>query len=98
MPRRPREQKTTDVGLEPTASALGGLRATIAPTGQMLLDDKIRSNKVSNDKIKVGVLPSDPSRRTKVHPVLCRLSSALYTLLFFFRCIGPSLQALDHVG
>jgi hypothetical protein len=29
-------KKTTDVGLEPTASALGGLRATIAPTGQLL--------------------------------------------------------------
>jgi hypothetical protein len=26
---------TTDVGLEPTASALGGLRATIAPTGHI---------------------------------------------------------------
>ena len=30
------KKKATDVGLEPTASALGGLRATIAPTGQML--------------------------------------------------------------
>jgi hypothetical protein len=29
-------KKTTDVGLEPTASALGGLRATIAPTGRVI--------------------------------------------------------------
>ena len=46
MCRRPREQKTTDVGLEPTASALGGLRATIAPTGQMLLYDKFCCSKI----------------------------------------------------
>ena len=46
MSERPRGQKTTDVGLEPTASALGGLRATIAPTGQMLLYDKICFDKV----------------------------------------------------
>lgn len=31
------KKKATDVGLEPTASALGGLRATIAPTGQLLV-------------------------------------------------------------
>ena len=31
------QKEATDVGLEPTASALGGLRATIAPTGQLLL-------------------------------------------------------------
>ena len=31
------KKEATDVGLEPTASALGGLRATIAPTGQLLL-------------------------------------------------------------
>ena len=30
------KSNATDVGLEPTASALGGLRATIAPTGRYL--------------------------------------------------------------
>lgn len=34
--QRENKKKATDVGLEPTASALGGLRATIAPTGQCL--------------------------------------------------------------
>jgi hypothetical protein len=33
---RTRSLNATDVGLEPTASALGGLRATIAPTGQLV--------------------------------------------------------------
>ena len=47
-------KKTTDVGLEPTASALGGLRATIAPTGQMLLYDKFCFNKIHNLVIKAG--------------------------------------------
>ena len=51
---RPREQKATDVGLEPTASALGGLRATIAPTGQMLLDGKFLLNKIYNIIVKTG--------------------------------------------
>ena len=40
--KRQKEQPNataTDVGLEPTASALGGLRATIAPTG---LDDLLK--------------------------------------------------------
>lgn len=46
--KRRKKKQTTDVGLEPTASAwsligwnppsLGGLRATIAPTG-LLIDD-----------------------------------------------------------
>ena len=52
--RRPREQKTTDVGLEPTASALGGLRATIAPTGQMLHYDKFCFAKMNNPIAKTG--------------------------------------------
>jgi hypothetical protein len=34
-------KKATDVGLEPTASALGGLRATIAPTGQLLVVEEL---------------------------------------------------------
>ena len=52
MFRRPREQKTTDVGLEPTASALGGLRATIAPTGQILLYDKFCFAKINHCVVK----------------------------------------------
>jgi hypothetical protein len=39
---------TTDVGLEPTASALGGLRATIAPTGQTLIYEKNLLNNIYN--------------------------------------------------
>lgn len=35
------KKKATDVGLEPTASALGGLRATIAPTGLLLVVEEI---------------------------------------------------------
>lgn len=37
LPMTVKAKKATDVGLEPTASALGGLRATIAPTGQLLV-------------------------------------------------------------
>ena len=37
LPMTAKAKKATDVGLEPTASALGGLRATIAPTGQLLV-------------------------------------------------------------
>lgn len=41
FPMMERAKKATDVGLEPTASALGGLRATIAPTGQLLVVEEI---------------------------------------------------------
>lgn len=62
---RPREQKTTDVGLEPTASALGGLRATIAPTGQMLLYDKICHKKINNRFAKAGETLVGPLTQNK---------------------------------
>ena len=65
MSGRPREQKTTDVGLEPTASALGGLRATIAPTGQMLLYDKIIFNKKDNRVAKAGDTLFGPQTHNK---------------------------------
>lgn len=37
--KREKQHNATDVGLEPTASALGGLRATIAPTGRFHVDE-----------------------------------------------------------
>ena len=41
LPVTVKAKKATDVGLEPTASALGGLRATIAPTGQLFVVEGI---------------------------------------------------------
>ena len=41
-PKKKNQYNATDVGLEPTASALGGLRATIAPTGRVYYQDIVQ--------------------------------------------------------
>ena len=82
FPLMEKAKKATDVGLEPTASALGGLRATIAPTGQLLVVEEI--------VVFVHYIPRNFSLCKKLHEA----TSSILTVIVLSKISRPS-SALD---